>query len=411
MKQPVVLYDGYDAIMKYLNAQGNTGVHKYQSAYMRLSDYYVQTSTTQYNPEVNRRFRARERREVKVKAISSKMFIYSMRLSMMMDDYYNGKPFKVKYSYGSRYKYILTDENEAVIDDYVKWLNVSPNSLAQFRTGAREFLHFLQELGVTDFGSITRLMIMSYLMDVSEAHKQSMNNVMVCLRSFLNYLNAQGYRCCGADEVSHFKTAPTRRKVYPAFETDDLERLLQSPDRNTMPGIRDYAILLLGSSTGIRAIDVANLKFEDIDRAEKAMVFVQHKTSVGNTVPVDDRVLGAIDDYIRVRPKCSEPYVFLTTVAPYRKLSDVSSVRNVLIKHMRLSGVEKNPWDGKGYHAFRRNMGTWLLEEDCPLETISQILGHRDYGVIKHYLPISLKSLEKCAMGFELMPLRSEVYL
>lgn len=96
MNQPAVLCDGYDAIAKYLNAQGNTSVCRYHSAYKLLSDFYIQTCTTQYDPEINRRFRDCERRNLETKAISSKKFKFSRRLSMMMDDYYSGKPFKMR---------------------------------------------------------------------------------------------------------------------------------------------------------------------------------------------------------------------------------------------------------------------------------------------------------------------------
>lgn len=117
--------------------------------------------------------------------------------------------------------------------------------------------------------------------------------------------------------------------------------------QRTISGARDYAIIRLASSTGMRAIDIANLKFGNINCTEKTISFIQHKTMSGNAIPIDDDTLGVIDEYIRVRPQCDEPYIFLTSVLPYRKLNDISSIRNILVKHMRLSGIKKSSWDRK----------------------------------------------------------------
>jgi integrase len=110
-----------------------------------------------------------------------------------------------------------------------------------------------------------------------------------------------------------------------------MENILAQSDINTPAGKRDYAILMLASVTGIRAIDIANAKLTDINWRESTIHFVQHKTGFGLSLPLVASAAAAIADYIlNARPEAESPYIFLTEVAPYRRLSDKSSVANVL---------------------------------------------------------------------------------
>ncbi|WP_157382114.1 tyrosine-type recombinase/integrase [Schinkia azotoformans] len=102
--------------------------------------------------------------------------------------------------------------------------------------------------------------------------------------------------------------------------------------------------------------------------------------------------------------------IFLTEIAPYRRLSDKSSVANVLNKNIKISGIEKKRHDGKSFHAFRRSMGIWLLDTVSSPEMISQILGHQSKDVLKRYLPLSPSKLSICALGFDGIQVESEVY-
>jgi integrase len=190
-----------------------------------------------------------------------------------------------------------------------------------------------------------------------------------------------------------------------------LENILAQPDINTPTGKRDYAILMLASVTGIRAVDIANIKLADINWREMTIHFVQRKTGFGLSLPLDASAAAAVSDYIlNARPGTDSPYIFLTKVAPYRKLSDKSSVANVLNKYAKLSGIKKKKHDGKSFHAFRRSMGVWLLDTAASPEMISQILGHHSKDVLQRYLPLSPSKLGICTLGFNGIQVQSEVY-
>ena len=158
-------------------------------------------------------------------------------------------------------------------------------------------------------------------------------------------------------------------------------------------------------------MDIANLTFDNLRRAEAAIVFVQHKTSRTNALPVNEKVFGALYDYIdNARPESSLPYVFLTTTRPYRKLNDHSSVKSIFERHFRSSGMEKTAGDGRSFHAFRRTVGRWLLESSADAQMISQVLGQHDRNVLKRYLPLSPDTLRACSLDLTLVPVGKGVY-
>jgi len=74
------------------------------------------------------------------------------------------------------------------------------------------------------------------------------------------------------------KTIPKRRKIYPGFSNAEKLAILESADRATVKGKRNYSMMLLAANTGLRAIDIANLKLTDIDWRNCEIKIIQSKT-------------------------------------------------------------------------------------------------------------------------------------
>ena len=75
---------------------------------------------------------------------------------------------------------------------------------------------------------------------------------------------------------------------------------------------------------------------------------------------------------------------------------------------MRAAGVEYTPGARKPMHAFRRGLGTRMLEMEVPLPTISNILGHTNVDSAQPYLATNLKQLQCCAIGLSDVPVSQE---
>lgn len=413
MKQCIALHDGFNAVMEHLENLGQSDYNKnrYVRAYEDISDYYDVCHIIEYNAVVNKAYRDNVSERYKMKVISKKKYNYYTHFSFMLDSYFIGKEFEQKYSRGLRYKVQLDVFFQAQVNQFVKYLEdqMSQRTSTTYTSIARDFFASLQEAGIRDFKCITEEDFIQFIRNEYASHTGSMNNVCCTTRKLAEFFTSQGYPI-SLDSVS-FKAAPTRRVIYPALDKDELQVIIETPDRSTVMGKRDYAVLLLASFTALRAIDIANLCFESYDPEQKNIHLVQHKTGTRIGLPIPDEVVEAINDYVdHGRPESDCPYIFLTMDRPYRKLSDISSVRNILIRQLKRSRLGYAPRTGRGFHAFRRTMGKWLLGASVNPEMISQILGQRDKEVLKRYLPLTPDLLRGCALGFESAPLRTEVF-
>ena len=159
-------------------------------------------------------------------------------------------------------------------------------------------------------------------------------------------------------------------------------------------------MLLLALRTGLRSIDIISLKLGDIQWKRNTIEIVQAKTGTPLVLPLLTDVGNAIVDYIlNGRPDSQQPYLFLHTQAPYRKLSEHSACYGISCKMMKAAGIRQDAKDRRGFHSLRHYVATRLLSEETPLPIISSILGHRNKDSTKVYLSSDLVHLRACALG------------
>ena len=407
-----LLTNGIDAIMGFCNNNRTPETAmKYQEACNAIKRIYSKHIMKHYDKDLTEKTMLATKD--RLSSCSSAIYTadrYLFRTLCMMRDYFNGRPFKDKYPLVSRYKHELEPFFEEWANEFKASLHNKALTIPVLYSITRDFFYYLQLLEMKDFNCLSQDSIYAFLQYEYSDHKGCMGNVMYVTRLLCEYLRSGGYDNIPL-ELLPFTLPPSRKKVLPAFNSSDMERILNKPNRDVASGKRDYAILILASVTGLRAIDIANLMLNDINWTLLTLHLVQHKTGFGLALPLDAEAASAIADYIlRGRPDTELPYVFLTSMKPYRKLNDKSSIANILNKYTKLSGIDKSAYDGKTFHAFRRSIGSWLLNTNSEPEMISQILGHQSRNVLKYYLPMDVSSLRICAIGFEEIPVRSEVY-
>lgn len=411
--QNSTLQDGVNAVIDYLKSAeySKDNIYKYEKAIADIRDFYNSKQISAYCSNINKEYNDNLLVRLENRDISKKKYIYFSRLSFMLDSYYAGEPFQHHYSRGKRFKNKLDEHSQAIICDFKFFLKgkISDSSIPGYISIARQFFSYVLVSGNNRFDNIDDSVIIDFIKESHRSHPASMNNVCCAVRKILDYLSTKG--CFLSYKSIAYKSAPSRRVIQPALSADDLKIILRTPDCSTVHGKRDFAILLLASFTGLRAVDIANLRFCNYNPNQLTLNLVQHKTGTPIGLPIPQEVVNAIDDYIENgRPETECEYIFLTLSRPYRRLSGGSSVRNILLNQLKTSSIGYVPHKGQGFHIFRRTIGSWLLGASVNPEMISQVLGHRDGTVLKRYLPLAPDSMKECALDFEMVPLRSEVF-
>lgn len=167
-------------------------------------------------------------------------------------------------------------------------------------------------------------------------------------------------------------------------------------DRRCALGRRDYAMLLLLVTYGLRGNEVAQLTLEDIDWQRERLNIPQRKAGHWSAYPLAGVVAEAIIDYLKnARPQTADRHVFLRSMAPWRPISS-AAVSSAAVRYLQRAGVRVHR---AGAHTLRHTCVQRLVDAEFSLKTIGDYVGHRSPQSTKIYTKVDLAALREVAMG------------
>ena len=307
-------------------------------------------------------------------------------------------PSKLKSSVGQNFA--LTEYYEKIIAEMEAascWS--SPRTRMQVLATARNMFRWLASNGHATLSSLGLDDVRAYYMHRVQAVTYP-KSARYTMKLAFGYLRATGR--IGIDPAPVFAIqTPRRKKLLPAFEPDEVARVLDAVDRSTPVGKRDYAFVLTGAATGLRVADIAGLRLKDVDWRNGTIGIVQRKTGMPTTVPLLAGVGEAISDYIlHGRGDSACEWIFLVHGNGNDKVSS-SAMSSMFNRRCRGAGVPRDSRDGRSFHALRRSVGKRLCKAGIPVPTIAQVLGHGDVLSAQSYINLDAESLKCCALGLE----------
>lgn len=173
---------------------------------------------------------------------------------------------------------------------------------------------------------------------------------------------------------------------------DEVAALLAGCDRRTGAGLRDYAVLLLLSRLGLRAIEVARLRLDDIDW-RRGEVLVRGKGDRDERLPLPAEVGEAVVAYLRgARPVGVEfREVFAADRAPRRPLTR-EAVGGIVERACDRAGLARF-----GAHRLRHTLGEQMVAAEVPLDAIGQVLRHATALTTAGYARVDVTALRELA--------------
>lgn len=234
--------------------------------------------------------------------------------------------------------------------------------------------------------------ILSQVQRVSRTHAKL---TVTALRSFLRFLLQRGAiktdLAVAVPGVVLWRLSQLPKSLPP----EQVERLLESCDRNTPAGQRDYAILLFLARLGLRAGEVVAMTLEDLDW-EAGEILVHGKGQRLARLPLPKDVGAALAHYLRhVRPACSTRRVFIRSKAPRRGFASSAAVCDVVRRALQRVGL--NP-GFKGAHLLRHSLATELLRRGASLDEIGQLLRHQQPTTTQIYAKVNIAALRRIAL-------------
>jgi len=247
----------------------------------------------------------------------------------------------------------------------------APVSLTNVQTEAvRDFLGFLKE---------------------RDYSKSTTARKLATLRSFYKFCAKRGH--VQTNPVATIRT-PKQEKRLPKFlEYHEVQRLLETPDTNTLLGARDRAMLETMYATGVRVSELVDLNVEDVDFVGEA-VHVRGKGKKERITPISRTALTHIQKYLDMRkadPRSAtfEPKALF--VNKHGQRLSTRSVRRKLDKYLLQCGLDPciSP------HTLRHSFATHMLNNGADLRSVQELLGHQSISTTQIYTHLVTQQLKE----------------
>jgi site-specific recombinase XerC len=286
------------------------------------------------------------------------------------------------------------DGSGGLLAEVGRWLDrergLSPVSVRCYAMQAKAFL-----AAAGGPGAVSELdagMVTAFIVEHSRGRNGWSAKAMVTsLRAFLRFAHATGRTAvplAGAvPAVASWRLAALPRGLSQA----EIGRLLAGCDRDTVTGLRDYAVLSLLARLGLRGAEAAGLRLDDIDwRAGE--IAVCGKGSRTERLPLPILAGEALAAWLAGgRPWCESRAVFVTVRRPYRQLTP-GAVRAVMGRACDRAGLER-----RGAHRLRHALATEMLRAGASLPEVGQVLRHRSLLSTSVYAKVDQDALRPLA--------------
>jgi len=187
------------------------------------------------------------------------------------------------------------------------------------------------------------------------------------------------------------------KRIIPVLTDEEQDRLRNTIESGDVTN-RDAAIVLLGLSTGIRAIDLINLKLSSVDWNSETISFRQSKTGNPVCIPLTLAVGNAIARYLsEERPDSDNDFLFVRTLAPFDPLAGHSSCYIIVRNAFRKAKISKNERIF-GMHMLRHNAASAMVRNEVPIATIAAVLGHANTDTTDVYITTDEARLRECVV-------------
>jgi integrase len=190
--------------------------------------------------------------------------------------------------------------------------------------------------------------ILKFIKTINPVFSSLVHQTLQSVRGFFRYAYKQ--KLLKIDLASmvpkdNYKKQP---KLPSTYSSQEIETMLSTIDRGNSVGKRNHAIVLLAARLGLRASDIANLKFENFLWNQSTIVLNQYKTGKKIGLPILTEVGNAIIDYLKYgRPKSTQPFVFSLARSPYtpiRSCAITGIVHSCFVKSGVNISYRKHRW-------------------------------------------------------------------
>lgn len=269
----------------------------------------------------------------------------------------------------------------------------SLHTVTSYKKDLESFYEFINaEYGSSQIDEVNYQQIRLWIVSLVESgiSNRTVNRKISALNSYYKFLIK--IEQIKASPLAKHKALKTNKKVQIPFSEQEMKTVINELHHDTdFEGLRNRLIIELFYATGIRRIELVQIKLSDIDLSNNTLK-VLGKRNKERYIPLINSVVETINQYILVRNTLEtiidKPFLFLTKKGlkiyenlVYRIINDYFSKASTKVK--------KSP------HILRHSFATHLLNQGANLNAVKELLGHTSLSATQVYTHNSIAELKK----------------
>jgi len=282
-----------------------------------------------------------------------------------------------------------------LINKFIDYLNYeksySKNTLLAYEKDIISFRDFLcdtydeNDLLEVSYNQIRQWIVTLVNKGISNS---SVNRKISALKSFYKFLEKIGD--INKNPLQGHRLLKTKNKTITPFSKKELAKLADFfSEVDSFEEVRDYCLIELLYTTGIRRAELIGLKCTDVNVDNKT-IKVLGKRNKERYIPLLESTIELLNRYMRFRKtveiQCDELFVTRKGKPLYDSL-----VYKIVTKYFKLFSSK----DKKSPHVLRHAFATHLLDEGADLNIVKELLGHSSLASTQVYTKVSLSHLKE----------------
>lgn len=263
------------------------------------------------------------------------------------------------------------EEEKDLLKEFCEYLfkekKSSKNTIESYRLDVEEYMNETEKEILTN----NKMDIISYIIQMQREKKSTatISRRIASIRNFYNFLLNTGR--IKKDPTISINSPKVIRKSPDFLTIEEVAKIIESPNIDTVKGSRDRAIMEIIYSSGLKVNTIINIRMSDIN-IDYGYIATQKENSVKKYIPLGKIALESVKLYLSKRnslDKLSKDYLFLNTRG---EMLTRQYIWKMIREYSSKVGIEKktNP------EILRHSFAYHMLENGADIRIVQEILGH-----------------------------------
>ena len=261
-------------------------------------------------------------------------------------------------------------------DEFLRYIDVSKNSVETYNVGIRAFANYMRENGIT---TPTREDIIAFRDSYKETHSvATINSYLIALRNFFSFLAYNGIYKNIMENVKGLKDTTLHKRSN--LSVAQCKQVLDSAKN-----LREKALFAITLGCGLRANEVVNIELSDFKQDnDKLLLYVLGKGRdyKQDFVVVPNNVLSILKEYIKEYGITDYLFVSQSNNNIGGKVN-TCTIRRIINAMYERAGIKS---DDIVFHSLRHSFATIAIQNGNDIREVANALRHRNISTTERYL-------------------------